>query len=193
MTRWFAAVDFAAAAALAAAAHGAPGALDELMRSLAATGESSAAFVETRSSDALSAPLVARGELRYVPPGRLERRVSAPAEERYVVDGDRVTIERRGAPPRTVALAAQPVLGAFLESLRATLRGDLAALQRHYRVEMRGDAAADWTLVLLPADPALAELVTVIRVSGRRGRLAAMEVVEAGGDRVATRFAEAAR
>jgi outer membrane lipoprotein-sorting protein len=163
------------------------------MRSLAATGESSAAFVETRSSDALSAPLVARGELRYVPPGRLERRVSAPAEERYVVDGDRVTIERRGAPPRTVALAAQPVLGAFLESIRATLRGDLAALQRHYRVEMRGDAAADWTLVLLPADPALAELVTVIRISGRRGRLAAMEVVEAGGDRVATRFGEAAR
>jgi hypothetical protein len=193
VTRWFAAVDFAAAAALAAAAHGAPGALDELMRSLAATGESSAAFVETRSSDALSAPLVARGELRYVPPGRLERRVSAPAEERYVVDGDRVTIERRGAPPRTVALAAQPVLGAFLESIRATLRGDLAALQRHYRVEMRGDAAADWTLVLLPADPALAELVTVIRISGRRGRLAAMEVVEAGGDRVATRFGEAAR
>jgi outer membrane lipoprotein-sorting protein len=192
VTRWFAAVDFAAAAALAAAAHGAPGALDELMRSLAATGESSAAFVETRSSDALSAPLVARGELRYVPPGRLERRVSAPAEERYVVDGDRVTIERRGAPPRTVALAAQPVLGAFLESIRATLRGDLAALARHYRVEVEGSDAR-WSLVLLPSDPGMAEFVSVIRVAGAHGRLTGMEVVETGGDRVVTEFAGAAR
>jgi outer membrane lipoprotein-sorting protein len=162
------------------------------MRSLAATGASTVAFVETRSSSALTAPLVARGELRYAPPGRLERRVSAPVRERYIVEGDRVTIERPGAAPRTIALASQPALGAFLESIRATLRGDLAALRRYYRVELEGDAAG-WTLVLLPADAALAELITVIRISGSRGRLTGMEVVEAGGDRVATRFAEAGR
>jgi outer membrane lipoprotein-sorting protein len=182
----------AAALLAGGVARGAPLALDELMRSLAATGASTVAFVETRSSSALNAPLVARGELHYAPPGRLERRVSAPVEERYVVDGDRVTVERRGATPRTVALASRPVLGAFLESIRATLRGDLATLRRYYRVEIEGDAAG-WTLVLLPSDAALAELVTVIRISGSRGRLTGMEVVEAGGDRVATRFAEAGR
>lgn len=181
----------ALAAALAGgAAHGAPLALDELMRELAATGASTVSFVETRTSSALSAPLVARGELSYAPPDRLERRVTAPVEERYVVAGDRVTVERPGAAPRTVALAAQPVLGAFLESIRATLRGDLAALLRHYRVELEGDARA-WTLVLLPSDPALAELVTVVRISGTRGRITGMEVVETGGDRVTTRFAGA--
>lgn len=188
------------AAALAVAALGAarvaPGqeALtpEGLMRQLAATGAATVGFIETRHSDALSAPLVARGELRYTPPGRLERRVTAPVAERYLVEGDRVTVERPGAAPRSFSLAAQPVLGAFLEAIRATLRGDLAALARHYRVEVAGGAAR-WTLVLLPSDPALAELVGAIRIAGTHGRLTGMEVVETGGDRVVTAFTEAAR
>jgi hypothetical protein len=163
-----------------------------LMRQLAGTGAATVAFTETRHSSALSAPLVARGELRYTPPGRLERRVTAPVEERTLVEGDRVTVERRGAAPRSFSLAAQPVLGAFLETLRATLRGDLAALARHYRVEVEGSDAR-WSLVLLPSDPGMAEFVSVIRVAGAHGRLTGMEVVETGGDRVVTEFAGAAR
>lgn len=182
-------------AALAAAAAGwAQDGLtpEALMRQLAGTGAASVAFTETRHSSALSAPLVTRGELRYTPPGRLVRSVTAPVEERYVVEGDRVTIERRGATPRTFSLAAQPVLGAFLESIGATLRGDLAVLTRHYRVEVEGTLAR-WSLVLLPSDPGMAEFVTVIRIAGAHGRLTGMEVVETAGDRVVTQFAEAAR
>jgi len=185
-----------AAALLGAGAVCAQGAsafgAEALMRSLAATGASTTAFTETRHSSALRTPLVTSGELHYAPPARLERRVRTPVEERYVVDGDRVTIERRGAAPRTLSLAGQPALGAFLESIRATLRGDLATLQRFYRVETEGDAAG-WMLVLLPSDPEIAELVTVIRITGARARLTGMEVVETGGDRVVTRFAEVAR
>jgi outer membrane lipoprotein-sorting protein len=182
-------------AALAAAATGwAQDALtpEALMRQLAASGAATVAFTETRHSSALSAPLVARGELSFTPPARLERSVTAPVAERYIVAGDRVTIERRGAAPRTLSLAAQPVLGAFLESIRATLRGDLAALARHYRVEVEGSAAR-WSLVLLPSDPGMAEYVTVIRIAGTHGRLTGMEVVETGGDRVVSEFAEVAR
>jgi hypothetical protein len=165
---------------------------DELMRGLAATGDSTTAFVETRHSSALKTPLVTTGELRYVRPARLERRVRTPVEERYVVEGDDVTIERKGGAPRTVSLASQPALGAFLESIRATLRGDLATLRRFYRVEIEGEPAG-WTLVLLPSDREMADLVSVIRITGARGRLTGMEVVEAAGDRVVTRFGEGAR
>jgi hypothetical protein len=175
-----------------AAAAQARYAVEELMASLAAGGDSSVEFVETRHSSALRTPLVTRGELRYAPPARLERRVRVPVEERYLVDGDRVTIERKGGTPRTVSLAAQPALGAFLESIRATLRGDLATLRRFHRVELEGEPAG-WTLVLLPSDPEMAELVSVIRISGSGGRLAAMEVLETGGDRIVTRFGEGAR
>lgn len=176
----------------AGAAAKAQYAVEDLMRALAAAGDSSVAFTETRQSSALTTPLVTRGELRYVRPAQLERRVRAPAEERYLVDGDRVTIERKGSAPRTVSLAAQPALGAFLESIRATLRGDLATLKRFYRVELEGTPDG-WTLVLLPSDPGMAELVTVIRIAGSGVRLTGMEVLETGGDRVVTRFGEGAR
>jgi outer membrane lipoprotein-sorting protein len=165
---------------------------DELMRGLAAAGDSATAFVETRHSSALKTPLVTTGELRYARPARLERRVRTPVDERYIVEGDNVTIERKGGAPRTVSLASQPALGAFLEGIRATLRGDIATLRRFYRVELEGGADS-WTLVLLPSDPDMAELVTVIRIAGARGRLTGMEVVETGGDRVVTRFGEGVR
>jgi hypothetical protein len=82
-----------------AACAQAPYAVEDLMRSLAAGGDSTVAFIETRHSSALTTPLVTSGELRYTRPAQLERRVQKPVEERYLVDGDRVTIERKGAPP----------------------------------------------------------------------------------------------
>jgi outer membrane lipoprotein-sorting protein len=183
-----------AAAVLAASLAHAQAAftLDALMRELAAKPATVVGFTETRHSTALKTPLVTTGELAFERPSRLERRIAAPIEERYIVDGDRVTIERKGSPPRTLALASQPALAAFLESVRATLRGDLETLRRLYRVELAGDAR-DWSLVLLPADPELAALIVSIRIAGGAGKLASMEVVEASGDRVVTRFAGAAR
>jgi hypothetical protein len=184
---------FAAALTAAAAVLAQGGFTTEvLMRELAANPAAAVAFTETRHSTALKVPLVTTGELRFERPSRLERRVVSPVEERYVVDGDLVTIERRGTPPRTLALASQPALAAFLESIRATLRGDLDALRRLYRVELAGEAR-DWSLVLLPADPELAALIVSIRIAGNGGKLAGMEVLEASGDRVVTRFAGTAR
>jgi hypothetical protein len=160
------------------------------MRLLADTREARTQFTETRHSSALKAPLVATGELRYVRPDRLERDVRTPRPERYVVEGDRLVIIPPAGAPRTIALSAQPALAAFLDTLRATLRGDLATLARTYRVELVGDHAR-WQLLLLPSDPLLAELVTSIRVHGREAQLEALEVVEASGDRVVTRFSAA--
>jgi outer membrane lipoprotein-sorting protein len=161
--------------------------LDALMQRLAAIREARADFTETRHSSALKAPLAATGVLRYVRPDRLEREVRTPRPERYVVAGDTLTIVAGAGPPRTIALAAQPALAAFLDTLRATLRGDLATLARHYRVELTTNSNR-WQLVLLPADPALAEWVSSIRIAGEDVRLVEMEVVEASGDRIVTRF-----
>ena len=51
-----------------------------------------------------------------------------------------------------------PAIRAFVESIRGTLAGDLAALRRYYRVELEG-TWSDWRLHLLPADQQMAELV----------------------------------
>ncbi len=139
----------------------------------------------------LKEPLLTTGELQFTPPATLERKVRTPFVERYVIEGDRVTIERPGAgEPRTLSLASQPVLANLVDTIRALLRGDLQSLARLYRIELKGDPS-DWALTLLPSDPALVEFVASVHVKGRAATLAEMEVVEPNGDRTVTRFTPA--
>jgi Outer membrane lipoprotein carrier protein LolA-like len=174
-----------------AAAATAPFDVKELMHDLAAAPKAAISFTETRHSSLLKEPLVTTGELRFSPPDTLERRVDAPFPERYRVEGDRMTIERPGAgAPRTLSLTSQPLLANLVDTVRAMLRGDLPALARLYRIELAGDRD-DWALTLLPSDPAMVEFVSSVHVTGHRGMLARMEVVEPNGDRTVTRFARA--
>jgi hypothetical protein len=178
------------APAPAARAADAPFGAEQLMGALAQRPESAVRFTETRHSDALREPLVTTGELRYRRTAggseRLERRVQTPFAERYVIEDDRVTIER-GDATRTLRLDALPLLRAFIDTIRATLAGDLVALRRHYAVVFSG-AREDWVLALLPADPEIAELVTSVRIAGNADRIRSMEVLERSGDRIVTRF-----
>ena len=158
------------------------------MRELAAAPKHVIEFVETRHSSLLREPLVTTGELRFEPPATLERRVTTPYAERYRIAGDQVTIDRPGGgPPRTLSLGGQPLLANLADTIRAMLRGDLPVLERLYRIELAG-SREDWALTLLPSDPATVEFVASVRVSGRGGTLAEMEVVEPNGDRTVTRF-----
>ena len=128
--------------------------LDALMRQMAAVGERHGSFVETKEMALLNGPIVRRGTLDYTRPDRLSMRVETPYFERVDVVGDQVTLERRTGVTR-VALAAQPQLAAWIDSLRATLAGDGAALERHFEVRVDG-TDADWRLSLVPRDAALA-------------------------------------
>lgn len=164
---------------------------EQLMAGLAAERAPAIAFTESRQSSLLKEPLVTTGELRFKPPSTLERKVTTPFVERYVIEGDRVTIERPGTDaPRTLSLGSQPLLANLVETIRALLRGDLRTLARLYRVELAG-SRDDWALTLLPSDPAMVEFVASVRVTGHAGMLDEMEVVEPNGDRTVTRFTQA--
>jgi len=157
--------------------------LPALMELLAAVPASTDNFSETRHSAVLSAPLVLKGTLAYARPDRLEKNVLAPYEERTVVAGSSVTMENRALQQtRTFSLASSSPISAFVESIRATLAGDRAALERHYHVKLEGNAEA-WTMTLAPRDRKLASLVKSIRMAGARERLKRIEVDEASGDR----------
>ena len=179
---------FLACCACAAGARAAPFTVGELMNSLAANPERVIAYSETRHSSLLKEPLVSTGELRFRPPDTLERTVKTPFAERYVIEGDRMTIERPGGgPPRTLSLASQPLLANLVATIRALLRGDLQTLERLYRIELAGSPDG-WALTLLPSDPTMVEFVASVRVTGRGGTLDEMEAVEPNGDRTVTRF-----
>lgn len=191
--RRIACIAMAIALAVSTAAPAQTFSIDALMLQLARSADSTVRYRETKHSALLKVPLEMTGELRYKRPAFLEKRVITPHDERYTIEGDILTVERkRDGRAHAIALQSQPVLWALVEGIRATLRGDVATLRRFYRVELEGDATA-WTLHLLPSGTDMAEFVRVVRLRGGNGRLRAMEVLEVSGDRAVTEFSEAAR
>jgi outer membrane lipoprotein-sorting protein len=156
--------------------------LAELMRLLAQVPSAEARFTETRRIALLQSPLVVKGRLAYVRPDRLEKHVLEPYDERTVVSGNTVVIENRTRNrTTTVSLTSAPAILTLVESLRATLAGDTAALERHYAVRLEG-RPEDWTLTLTPRAQSVIALIAQVRLSGKGARVLRVEVDEAGGD-----------
>jgi len=171
------------AAFLAAPTRAAEFDLAALMEMLAQVPAAKNSFTETKHSAVLSAPLVLKGTLVYARPDRLEKNVLSPYDERTVIADNSVTIDNRTLrQKRSFALASSAAISALVESMRATLAGDRAALERHYRVELEGRADA-WILNLVPREQKLASLVRRIQIAGVRERLNRIEVEEVAGDR----------
>jgi outer membrane lipoprotein-sorting protein len=170
-----------ACAALAWAPQGFAFDIAELMAMLAGVAESRVAFEEKRYVAALTEPIVRTGTLLYIRPDRLEMRVERPQPERMEIRGDTVTLEAHNGTRRT-SLSSQPILAAWIDSLRATLAGDFASLDRHFRVRLSGGVES-WRLELVPREGELAEVVKHIDVSGKNVQISRFEIEDALGNR----------
>jgi outer membrane lipoprotein-sorting protein len=171
-----------------AAALGASGAtmaaewnVASLMQGLAQQKGGKVAFVERKYLAILDRPVESTGELVYRPPLRLEKRTLTPRAEVLVLDGDELVVER-GKQRFAMRLQQYPEIGAIVDSIRATLGGDLGALERQYRVTLDGSPER-WVLVLLPSDAQVAAIVLRIRISGVRSEVRQIELLQADGDR----------
>ena len=154
--------------------------LQRLMNDLAQVKQAKANFVERKHIKILTAPLELSGTLIYSAPDRLEKHTLTPKAERIVVERDRLTIEAK-RQRRTLALASYPVLWAFVESIRATLAGDLQALNRFYSVSLQG-SAENWSLTLVPREQKMRSMVSSIRIAGMQIHVGSIEIQEADGD-----------
>lgn len=172
---------FAFALCLLAAPAWAGWDIDELMRMLSASGVSRATFVEKKYLAMLDAPVTSSGELLFTAPGRLERRTLKPRPEVMVLENGVMTLTR-GQRQMVLRLQDQPAVGALAESVRATLAGDRAALERHYRLKLEGSQAR-WSLLLLPREAATRAYVHEIRIGGERGEVRTVEVEQSDKDR----------
>ena len=142
-----------------------------------------ARFVERRYLKVLKSPLELTGTLAYDAPDRLVKRTLDPQPETLTVEGDRLVIESQArGRSRTLRLEDYPVVWAFVESFRSTLKGDLAALARFYRVALEGGPQR-WQLSLTPRDPKMSALIEFIAIGGGGKRISRIEIREAQGDR----------
>jgi hypothetical protein len=164
--------------------------IETLMQRLAQVKQSRAHFVERKYLKVLKVPLELSGTLTYSRPGYLEKRTLAPKPETLMVQDDKLTLENPARNERRVLkLQDYPVLWGFIESIRATLGGDLPALERFYRVELEGEPAA-WRLYLVPRERKMSEVISLIRIDGRQAHIDAIEVQETRGDRSVMKIVE---
>ncbi|HEY0768102.1 MAG TPA: LolA-related protein [Steroidobacteraceae bacterium] len=175
-----AAVGFAATCAAAPESTPQP-AFEQVLQLLAARRHGHVTFTEVHELALLDRPLQSSGELLYAAPDRLEKRTLKPKAETLVLEQG-VLRARRGRRTYVMQLRDYPQVVPFVESIRATLAGDRAALERYFRVEFDG-SLAQWTLLLVPVDASLAAAVKDIRIEGERDAIRAVQIRQSDGDR----------
>lgn len=158
-----------------------PWGLGALMHTLSQVHSATADFTERKTSPLLSAPLIAQGTLTYVAPDYMRKVTRAPVPERFILDHGQVTMSGGPAgPAQTFPLAAAPQIGGLVEAIRATLAGDLPALDRFYDVQLSGGEDG-WQLRLRPKNQALARFVRMIVIEGSASRITRIDTLSRDG------------
>lgn len=153
----------------------------QLMGELAKHKGGKAKFVEKKYISVLDKPVISSGEMSYTAPDRLEKRTLTPKPEYLLLDKEMLSIER-DKQKLTINLSNQPEALAFIDSIRGTLSGNRAALEKNYGLYLAG-SAKKWTLTLLPSEQKIAALVLRIIVTGSKNQIRSIEYLQADGDR----------
>ena len=159
--------------------------LDQLMTALGAVRHVEARYTERRTLRALTTPIETHGTLRFDAPDHLEKAADPGADgapDRLAIDGNRLTIDRGdGKPPVLLMLNEHPEIGVLVESLRATLSGDAAALRRSFDISLAG-TIDHWQIVLQPHDSAQRQVLQWMRITGYAQRITAINSQDGDGD-----------
>jgi hypothetical protein len=157
------------------------GDLAELMSLLAQRRHGHAAYVEEHFMHALTRPLKSEGELVYDAPAHLEKRTVTPRPETLVVDNGTMTAQR-GRHTYVLTLSEHPEVVPLVDSIRATLAGDLPGLERLFSVQWQG-TLDQWHLTLAPRSADMSRSVKQIDIRGERNRIRSLEIWQTDGDR----------
>lgn len=153
----------------------------ELLAKLARPAPDATTFVELRFSRLLAEPLVVSGRLERRADGALVREVLDPYRETTTLSGENVLVTREGSRPRSFSLDRAPELRGMLSSFGALLAGDLAQLERHFTVTIRGTDDR-WSIELIPVDDKLQRRLTRIEVDGAQDRARCFTMTEPDDD-----------
>jgi outer membrane lipoprotein-sorting protein len=155
--------------------------LDAVMLSLAARNHGHAVFTERQFVSLLKSPVDLTGDLYFQAPDHLEKITRTPVPESLVIDKGTLTMIR-GAMHHTVSLGAYPQVGAFIDSIRATLAGDRSSLENTYSVAFKA-SGGHWDLSLAPRDKKLGSIIREIHISGADATIERVETIRSDGDR----------
>ena len=168
---------------LCAHSYAADWAMPDLMHSLAQKKQGKASFTEKKYISILDKPLESSGELSFEAPHRLEKRTLKPRPESMLLDGDKLTVTLYEKQPLYLRLQDRPEVAALVESIRGTLSGDQATLEKNYAIEFSG-VQGKWQLTLTPVPKALTKVVRQIHIGGADANIKTIAFDQADGDRI---------
>jgi Outer membrane lipoprotein carrier protein LolA-like len=157
------------------------GDLDAVLAQLAMRKHGHVEFIEQKFIAALDRPIESSGEMRFDAPDHLEQRTLKPRAETLILDNGTLTVDR-GRTHRSMDMHAFPQVEPLVESIRATLAGDRAGLERIFHLEFSGSMAR-WTLTLVPLESKVKQLVAHVKIDGVRDQLIKVEIRQTDGDR----------
>ncbi len=157
--------------------------LDSVLRRFASIEGLTLSFHEEKRIALLTMPLSTDGTLAYSRPGRLARRASGQV---VLIDGASLRMAD-GGHEQHIDLASQPVVRSFVDSFRALLAGERAALEQSYVISF-ATTAPDWTITLTPRGAPLSEFLASIVFVGHGDALVSMTMSETSGDVTTTTF-----
>jgi Outer membrane lipoprotein carrier protein LolA-like len=149
-------------------------------------------FSEEKHIALLARPLRSTGTLYFERTRGMARLTRTPAPERVVLSTTTLRIEKADKVEE-VPLDKSKTLRGFALIFPALLRGDRASLEATFDLELDGVAKGDWSMTLLPKDPALCGLLRRVVVTGKGAGVKALRVEEASGDTTETRLSRIAR
>lgn len=138
--------------------------LAEVLERTAVTPPAEVAFREERHNPMLKEPLVLTGTLNYLAVGVMKKSIESPFVESYLIDGDRIVIERQGKT-RSLALSRSRSLHAVMTAIEAVLAGRSDKLDALFSVELFGEKKS-WTLRLTPSSKKLAKHIEGLQIDG---------------------------
>jgi hypothetical protein len=155
--------------------------LDRVMAALSQRQHGHVGFVEEKYLSLLDRPVQSSGELLYDAPDRLEKRTLSPKPETLVLQNGVVTADR-GRHHYVLDLHQYPQIVPFIESIRATLAGDRASLERVFHLSFAGSYDS-WSLTLAPLDAKLSGTIRQIGIEGTQDAIHRVAILETDGDR----------
>lgn len=158
----------------------------QLMETLAKIKAYDSDFIERKSFAFLTKELELKGTISYKAPDKLEKHTTIPFDERVLIVGDTITIEKPEDDQlqqqiQSVSLDAHPALRAVVDGVRSTLAGDLKSLEKLFHMKLSGNKSA-WQLTLAPRNKKLSKHLTQIRIYGKQDRITRVDTEEGDGD-----------
>lgn len=154
--------------------------LDVILEKAAVTPPSRVGFREERHNPMLKEPLVLTGHLEYLSDGVLRKTIATPFEESFLIESDRIVIERAG-DVRTLPLKKSRSLRTILGTIEAILSGQTDKIESEFTHQIGGTARA-WSVMLAPVSRSMRRQLVSLQVTGNDRSVTSIRIDLKGGE-----------